>query len=524
MKKSKEYRSQTKSKNHDFVLPTITQLNMDERIFLLVVSFFVWNGVVMGGKMTKTVNRKGLNSVYSQVHESNGVNKQWNPSLGKNEKQLVKIKELVGSDKFDDKLIGYSKLGHSNGIKLVSQHLEIHKYIVRSSMVDEDSNIKDSKEMHETKKNRNNTKPLEYYPKSERFAKEIVLHRKVDPNSHLNKTKSKSFPSFKETTSPEISNNAINPKHEPSESPHRLNLTRDFGVLKLISKENLVRIVNSQLQNGLNFQTKINHSKKRDLINIDSSHLKEMKVKRYDTRNTNNHEFDNHNKTIESYSSSITRPNTIPIQISHSHGKPIPDLKSELKEEEKIRELKGIASNVLTKHYNAASPSPSEVVANTESNPFNIHSNTSLPEGISHVSTHQMSKMSDSLDSHILKLHPNSDWNKGLLKKDSWDVTVDTTSGLGLVFQEMVDTQAMESNPPGRGKGSRSRSRRSWIWNQFFVIEEYDGPEPVLIGRVRVKIEARCLLPIPFMNALDHLVSVINYVTDCLNLWIVFLT
>lgn len=31
----------------------------------------------------------------------------------------------------------------------------------------------------------------------------------------------------------------------------------------------------------------------------------------------------------------------------------------------------------------------------------------------------------------------------------------------------------------------RSRQRRSWLWNQFFVIEEYRGPEPVLIGRVR---------------------------------------
>lgn len=30
----------------------------------------------------------------------------------------------------------------------------------------------------------------------------------------------------------------------------------------------------------------------------------------------------------------------------------------------------------------------------------------------------------------------------------------------------------------------RTRRRRSWLWNQFFVIEEYRGPEPVLIGRV----------------------------------------
>uniref|UniRef100_A0A3Q1HWE2 Cadherin domain-containing protein n=1 Tax=Anabas testudineus TaxID=64144 RepID=A0A3Q1HWE2_ANATE len=39
------------------------------------------------------------------------------------------------------------------------------------------------------------------------------------------------------------------------------------------------------------------------------------------------------------------------------------------------------------------------------------------------------------------------------------------------------------------GNGSRSRSRRSWIWNQFFVIEEYAGPEPVLIGRLHTDMD-----------------------------------
>lgn len=46
-------------------------------------------------------------------------------------------------------------------------------------------------------------------------------------------------------------------------------------------------------------------------------------------------------------------------------------------------------------------------------------------------------------------------------------VTEDTGSGLHLLPAE-----------------PRSRRRRSWLWNQFFVIEEYRGPEPVLIGRV----------------------------------------
>ncbi|EMP30590.1 Cadherin-24 [Chelonia mydas] len=33
------------------------------------------------------------------------------------------------------------------------------------------------------------------------------------------------------------------------------------------------------------------------------------------------------------------------------------------------------------------------------------------------------------------------------------------------------------------------RSRRSWVWNQFFVIEEYAGPEPVLIGRLHSDVD-----------------------------------
>ncbi|XP_056666016.1 cadherin-24 isoform X3 [Monodelphis domestica] len=33
------------------------------------------------------------------------------------------------------------------------------------------------------------------------------------------------------------------------------------------------------------------------------------------------------------------------------------------------------------------------------------------------------------------------------------------------------------------------RARRSWVWNQFFVIEEYAGPEPVLIGRLHSDVD-----------------------------------
>ncbi|KAG8596206.1 hypothetical protein GDO81_001772 [Engystomops pustulosus] len=44
------------------------------------------------------------------------------------------------------------------------------------------------------------------------------------------------------------------------------------------------------------------------------------------------------------------------------------------------------------------------------------------------------------------------------------------------------------SSPP-QGPGPPLRSKRSWVWNQFFVIEEYAGPEPVLIGRLHTDVD-----------------------------------
>lgn len=46
----------------------------------------------------------------------------------------------------------------------------------------------------------------------------------------------------------------------------------------------------------------------------------------------------------------------------------------------------------------------------------------------------------------------------------------------------------------GRGGASgcvpshRGRRRRSWVWNQFFVLEEFTGDEPLYVGKVRTLI------------------------------------
>nr|XP_056719285.1 cadherin-24 [Euleptes europaea] len=48
---------------------------------------------------------------------------------------------------------------------------------------------------------------------------------------------------------------------------------------------------------------------------------------------------------------------------------------------------------------------------------------------------------------------------------------------------------SFRGNSPQRWERPLLRSRRSWVWNQFFVIEEYAGPEPVLIGRLHTDVD-----------------------------------
>lgn len=57
------------------------------------------------------------------------------------------------------------------------------------------------------------------------------------------------------------------------------------------------------------------------------------------------------------------------------------------------------------------------------------------------------------------------------------------TGDSGILLQRTRHSTKWVTEP--EDGGPRSRHRRSWLWNQFFVIEEYRGPEPVLIGRVR---------------------------------------
>uniref|UniRef100_A0A673AG53 Cadherin 24, type 2b n=1 Tax=Sphaeramia orbicularis TaxID=375764 RepID=A0A673AG53_9TELE len=103
----------------------------------------------------------------------------------------------------------------------------------------------------------------------------------------------------------------------------------------------------------------------------------------------------------------------------------------------------------------------------------------------------QLFKPKREVDSVNKKEVAPPEWSRDA--KDTKMLAVDPQpeNGMGLVFEEAeseVDEEEVVQEP-AEGRGSRSRSRRSWIWNQFFVIEEYAGPEPVLIGRLHTDMD-----------------------------------
>ncbi|XP_033848056.1 cadherin-24 [Periophthalmus magnuspinnatus] len=77
------------------------------------------------------------------------------------------------------------------------------------------------------------------------------------------------------------------------------------------------------------------------------------------------------------------------------------------------------------------------------------------------------------------------------------NTSLDSHSGTGVHFvPQRTDTGHPKWVRESRSKEERSntpqvhsRQRRSWLWNQFFVIEEYRGPEPVLIGRLHTDMD-----------------------------------
>ncbi|XP_035770841.1 cadherin-7-like [Neolamprologus brichardi] len=66
------------------------------------------------------------------------------------------------------------------------------------------------------------------------------------------------------------------------------------------------------------------------------------------------------------------------------------------------------------------------------------------------------------------------------------------TSGCGAMTLNSVALLQVSGRTRGGGAGvysTQSRRRRSWVWNQFFVLEEYTGDEPLYIGKLHSDLD-----------------------------------
>lgn len=55
---------------------------------------------------------------------------------------------------------------------------------------------------------------------------------------------------------------------------------------------------------------------------------------------------------------------------------------------------------------------------------------------------------------------------------------------LFLCFSGLSQAELSRSRSKPYFQSGRSRTKRSWVWNQFFVLEEYMGSDPLYVGKV----------------------------------------
>lgn len=478
---------------------------------LLLVFLCLWEGLTGGAATGKIVRRKGVGASHlGKLGEKEG-------SMDANALPVVTLRNLISYEQTADAgAFSYSKLLQSRATQPAANG-ERKAFKPKREV---DSVDKKEAALHasnrglvqEAKKVKNNTKNVD--------SKTAKSDKSGHHKSELHANRTRFVCRARCRPDPGIRTTGVPGRGFSTDAARKLNLTGSYGVLKLLSKENLVRIVNSQMQSVPNRAgpSKGGRSRKRDLIDVNHRQVEAQKVQRQDTAITQLHSgLDN--QTALPYVSPVTGPGPdqdqaksapdnppaggqarVGLQGSESgdsRSKHLIRLLSTPRSEVSLGpETEAITSQTeppltSTKHF------PPHVLAATNDAPSVL---TTQPLGArggaadSHrdpltesvhsaqteVGTAQYPPDEDNKpvnSSHVLKLHPAPEWSRGA--EEPVTEVGRSQNGNGLVFEEAEeDAERVEPTGP------RSRSRRSWIWNQFFVIEEYAGPEPVLIGRV----------------------------------------
>ncbi|MEQ2199525.1 hypothetical protein XENOCAPTIV_001300, partial [Xenoophorus captivus] len=505
---------------------------MIARNLLLLVFLSLWEAPLRGASASKIVRRRGVAGLHMASRAESKSVDQWDESKDSNEMPMVTLRNLISREQLNDSEFPYSKVMLNNkerkSIKPKREVDSVSKKEGTSNMLSGNKAVN-----LDMKRVKNNTKSAET-SSTGRLEKSFMIHHKVE--LHSNKTKVKS--GSRSRTRPDLSvhTTGMPGKGFSVDRSRKLNLTSSYGVLKLLSKENLVRIVNSQMQKvpGLGFPSKGSRSRKRDLIDVNHGQLETQKEQRQDMAATQPHtEFDN--QTAFPYASTVTSPDLYLHQNTATHINMPSEAKPALnkgqdglgiqssdggdnKSKHLIRFLSTPRSEVSfgpekdalmmsqteppftsTKHLPMyvlpeTNNSPPSVLtmqplgarggnraADSRRDPLTESAHTAKTDsGMAKFLTDEDYKLVNS--SHVLRLQPAPKWSYST--KEAEIQAADPENGNGLVFEEASESDTeKEARESLEAKRSRSRSRRSWIWNQFFVIEEYAGPEPVLIGR-----------------------------------------
>ncbi|XP_053738967.1 uncharacterized protein LOC128769343 [Synchiropus splendidus] len=482
--------------------------------------------VLTGGSVlaSRVLRRRGVGGSHMMKLEENQAGDQWDVSMDRNVLPAVTARSVISHEQANTE--SHTKIVQTHavlsGSKRERQALKPKREVDSLTKKDVTSHMFSSdKELNkEIKMAKNNTMKLESNTKTGKQEKAFAIHHKAD--THSNKTRFRS--GLRSRGRPESSIHATGgPGKMLFSGDRKLNLTGSYEVLKLLSKDNLVRIVNSQMQNvpSLNIPSKGSRSRKRDLIDVNHGLSEALKITRPDTVISQSH-LGFENQTASPFANTATVPdpgqtrNRTPSEgsislskgqrhsgISKHHFFPsTPHSEVNLSPEKEVMISQTESPFTSTKHLPLFVPSetndpPPSVLTEqplgvrTASRAADSHRDP-LAESVHAAQTEpSTARYPDDEDnqlvnsSHFLKLQPAPERTR---EPGSAGRQVDALeNGNGFVFEE-AESDLTEENRM-EVKGSRSRRRRSWIWNQFFVIEEYAGPEPVLIGRLHTDMD-----------------------------------
>lgn len=463
---------------------------MMTRNLLLLVSLCVWEGLTGGAATGRIVRRKGVGASRSGklVERDAGVDAVALPVVTL--RNLISYEQAADSGAYSRSkpLQGRATQSAANGER------KAFKPKRELDSVGKTEAAPHAKELvREAKKAKNNTRNAE----GRAGKSDKSLHRKSE--LHGNRTRL----ACRSRCRPDAA--GVPGKGFGTDSARKLNLTGSYGVLKLLSKDNLVRIVNSQMQSAPSWSAagKGGRSRKRDLIDVNLGQSEAQKAQRQDAPLHSGPD----NETAVPHGSLVTGPDPNPPgEGSPDGGKGqarvgarVPDRSpSTPRSEVGLTPEKHVTASQTepplapTKHFpphalaamNDAPPSVLTVLplgarggaADSHRDPLAESARSAQTElSTARYPPDEDNKLVNS--SHVLKLRPAPAWSRG--GEETSTQVAASERGNSLVFEE-AEEEAGRAEPPG----PRSRSRRSWIWNQFFVIEEYAGPEPVLIGRV----------------------------------------